>query len=106
VRHEHSRKLDPQLHDHCLIANLVGREDGEFVGLDSRNLFRAMSAARCLYDNELRHQLTQRLGYRWQEVSTERVGTAGGERAKAFGVATSRAFAMTRFRSSPSAGAR
>ncbi|MGH8983192.1 MAG: MobF family relaxase, partial [Acidimicrobiia bacterium] len=67
-RHSTSRNLDPQLHVHAVVANLVETTDGHIRALDGRDLFLHAKTAGHLAGAELRHQLTRRLGVRWREV--------------------------------------
>ena len=46
--HATSREQDPQLHTHCLVANVALRQDGTASALDGRHLYRwKMAWARC-----------------------------------------------------------
>ncbi|MGH9027510.1 MAG: MobF family relaxase [Acidimicrobiia bacterium] len=67
-RHATSRNLDPQLHVHVVIANMVETADGRMRALDGRDLYLHAKTAGHLAGAELRHQLTSRLGVRWREV--------------------------------------
>jgi conjugative relaxase-like TrwC/TraI family protein len=70
--HSVSRALDPHLHTHVVVANLGHGPDGRWTALDGRGLFAHALAAGHLYDAELRHRLTQRLGLGWQLRSSGR----------------------------------
>jgi conjugative relaxase-like TrwC/TraI family protein len=64
--HRTSREGDPQLHTHCVIPNLVRRdEDREWVALDATALYRWAKAAGSVYQEELRRRLTDQLGVAW-----------------------------------------
>jgi conjugative relaxase-like TrwC/TraI family protein len=63
--HRTSRAGDPQLHTHAVIANLVCRDDGRWVSLDATALYRWAKAAGCVYQEELRQRLSERLGVGW-----------------------------------------
>lgn len=63
--HRTSRAGDPQLHTHAVIANLVCRDDGRWVSLDATPLYRWAKAAGCVYQEELRRRLSERLGVGW-----------------------------------------
>ena len=63
--HRTSRDGDPQLHTHCVIPNLVMRDDGSSVALDAGALYEWKRAAGCIYPEELRTRLTLRLGVEW-----------------------------------------
>jgi hypothetical protein len=70
-----SRADDPQLHTHVVVANKV-------KGVDGRLLFRYQLAAGYLHEAVLRHELTQRLGVRWQPVRNGMADIAGFTRAQ------------------------
>ncbi len=59
--HSTSREQDPQLHTHCLIANLAPRQDGTYGAVDGRHLFRWKMALGAIYRAELAEQLQTRL---------------------------------------------
>ncbi len=63
-----SRADDPQLHTHVVIANKVKGKDGIWRTVDGRLLYRYQLAAGYLHEAVLRHELTQRMGVRWQPV--------------------------------------
>jgi len=68
-RHRTSRADDPLLHTHVLVANLARTsDDGVWRTLDSRKLFAHAKTAGVLYQAQLRHELTVRLGVAWQPV--------------------------------------
>ncbi len=68
-RHRTSRALDPQLHDHVLIANSVRTvSDGEWRTLDARGLYRNAKAAGVEYQAFLRAGLRTSLGVEFGEV--------------------------------------
>lgn len=62
--HSTSREQDPQLHTHCLVANVAPRQDGTQGALDGRELFRWKMALGALYRAELASQLESRLSVR------------------------------------------
>lgn len=57
--HSTSRALDPQLHTHCLIANIAPRYDGTWGTLESRDLFLWQASAGAVYKAELAYQLRE-----------------------------------------------
>jgi conjugative relaxase-like TrwC/TraI family protein len=67
-RHRTSRAGDPQLHTHVLVANLahVAGED-RWTALDARPLYAWAKTAGCLYEAQLRAELTRRLGVEWTQ---------------------------------------
>lgn len=64
--HRTSRAPDPHLHSHVLVANLAAGADGRWSALDARALYCHVSTARALYELQLRHELTRRLGVAWR----------------------------------------
>ena len=65
-RQHTSRKLDPQLHTHAVIANRVRAADGRWLALDARTIKLDQRTLSALYHANLRSELTRRLGVRWQ----------------------------------------
>src|SRR5581483_4031568 len=63
--HRTSREGDPQLHTHCVVANLGRRPDGTWTALDATPLYEWGRAAGSVYQEELRRRLTERLGVEW-----------------------------------------
>ena len=69
--HSTSRAQDPQLHTHCLVANVAPRQDGTYGTVDGRPLFRWKMALGAIYRAELAAQLQARL-----PVQIERDGSS------------------------------
>ena len=67
-RHRASRDRDPLLHSHVLVANAVQADDGRWGTLDATRLYRHAKTAGYLYQTQLRHELTRRLGVAWEPV--------------------------------------
>ncbi len=67
-RHRTSRDGDPHLHTHVLVTNSIRTPDGKWRTLDGRGLLVHMKTAGYIYDAQLRHELTERLGVEWQPV--------------------------------------
>ena len=67
--HATSRALEPQLHHHVVVANYGRGKDGAGRALDARMLFLHAKTASYVAGAELRHQLTARLGVRWEKVA-------------------------------------
>ncbi len=63
--HRTSREGDPQLHTHCVIPNVVQRQDGSWVAIDGAPTFKWAKAAGSIYQEELRRRLSERLGVAW-----------------------------------------
>ena len=64
-RQHTSRRLDPQLHTHAVIANRVPA-DGRWLALDARTIKLDQRTLSALYHAGLRAELTRRLGVAWQ----------------------------------------
>lgn len=60
--HNLSRELDPQLHTHCVVANITKREDGEWRALSNEQLYDNKILFGQHYRNELSANLKE-LGY-------------------------------------------
>jgi conjugative relaxase-like TrwC/TraI family protein len=89
--HHTSRAADPQLHSHCVIPNLVRREDLRFVSLDATHLYDWAKAAGSIYQEDLRRRLSGSLGVAWGEDRNgcrEMLGFTG-EQLRAFSKRTS-----------------
>jgi conjugative relaxase-like TrwC/TraI family protein len=67
-RHRSSRNGDPQLHTHVLIANATKGPDGKWTRLYHPAIYEHAKTASYLYEANLRHELSRRLGVEWQEV--------------------------------------
>ena len=61
-RHDTSRNLDPQLHSHAVLANMVRGEDGKWRSMANEGLYLRQKLIGMLYRNELAGGLA-RLGY-------------------------------------------
>ena len=66
-RQHTSRKLDPQLHSHAVIANRVRAPDGRWLALDARTIKIDQRTLSALYHANLRSELTRRLGVTWHQ---------------------------------------
>ncbi|MGH3080864.1 MAG: MobF family relaxase, partial [Gaiellaceae bacterium] len=67
-RHRTSRAQDPHLHTHVVVANMTRTQDGEWRGLDGQAMLKTYRlAAGYLYEAQLRHELTLRLGLEWTQ---------------------------------------
>jgi conjugative relaxase-like TrwC/TraI family protein len=65
-RQHTSRRLDPQLHTHAVIANRVQAPDGRWLALDARTIKIDQRTLSALYHANLRSELTRRLGVEWE----------------------------------------
>lgn len=63
--HRTSRAGDPQLHVHCLVPNVVERDDGGHVAIDAAPVHEWLKASGTVFQAELQRQLTDRLGLVW-----------------------------------------
>lgn len=68
-RHRTSRMGDPQLHWHVLVANSTRGPDGTWRTLDGTRIYPALRTAGFLFEAEMRHELTRRIGVRWRPAS-------------------------------------
>ncbi|MEZ5078185.1 MAG: MobF family relaxase [Solirubrobacterales bacterium] len=66
--HRSSRTGDPQLHTHVLVANATKGPDGRWSRLHHPSLYEHAKTASYVYEAHLRHELTHRLGVKWQSV--------------------------------------
>jgi conjugative relaxase-like TrwC/TraI family protein len=66
--HRSSRNGDPQLHTHVLVANAARGPNGRWTRLYHPAIYEHAQTASYLYQAQLRHELTRRLGVEWQEV--------------------------------------
>ncbi len=64
-RHTTNRNLEPQLHDHVVIANIAADPNGTTKTIAARSLFRHATTAGHLAGQAVRHHLTEHLGYEW-----------------------------------------
>ena len=61
-RHDTSRNLDPALHTHSVIANMVRSGDGKWRTMSNERLYASKMVLGAMYRNELAQELS-RLGY-------------------------------------------
>lgn len=66
-RQHTSRRLDPQLHTHAVIANRVKAPDGRWLALDARTIKIDQRTISALYHANLRSEMTGRLGVEWRQ---------------------------------------
>ncbi|MFN7147899.1 MAG: MobF family relaxase [Microthrixaceae bacterium] len=67
-RHRTSRDRDPLVHTHVLVANSVRADDGRWRTIDATALYDHARTGGYLYQAQLRHELTGRLGVSWRPV--------------------------------------
>lgn len=75
--HATSRRLDPQLHAHVIVANTVETPNGTHRALDGSALFAHARTAGYLAGAQLCHELTERLGVSWRPVRSGITEVAG-----------------------------
>ena len=66
--HGVNRNLDPHLHSHVVMANLVHGADGRWGACDQRGLWAHRAAGGAVYEAHLRAGLTAEFGVRWCET--------------------------------------
>ena len=69
-RHDTSRNLDPQLHTHAVIANMVLGGDGKWRTMANEKLYRRQKLVGMVYRAELARELTE-LGYRIEKTHAD-----------------------------------
>ena len=71
-RHDTSRALDPQLHTHAVIANMVENSEGRLTALHNDQLFRMVKLGSEIYRTELASSARE-LGYTVDRVGKDRL---------------------------------
>lgn len=61
-----SRNHDPQLHTHCVLSAAARGSDGRVSAINATTIHQASKIIGSVYQQELRHQLTQELGVSWE----------------------------------------
>ena len=90
-RHDASRNLDPALHTHSVIANMVRGEDGKWRSMANERLYASKMLLGALYRNELAGELAK-LGYGIEKTHADgRFEIAGVPRAVIDAYSTRRA---------------
>ena len=80
-RHDTSRNLDPQLHTHAVLANMVQGEDGKWRTMSNESLYRRQKLIGMVYRSELAREL-HGLGYGVEKTHADgRFEIAGVPRA-------------------------
>jgi len=75
-RHDTNRELEPQLHEHVVIANMASAADGRTQALDARGLFAHATTAGHLAEAEMQHH-TNRRGLAWTPTHRGIANVAG-----------------------------
>ena len=76
-RHDTSRNLDPQLHTHAVLANMVKGEDDKWRSMANERLYGSKMLLGALYRSELAASLT-RLGYEIEKTHADGRFEIGG----------------------------
>ena len=76
-RHDTSRNLDPQLHTHAVLANMVQGGDGKWRSMANEGLYARQKLIGMLYRNELAAGLAK-LGYRLEKTHADGRFEIGG----------------------------
>ena len=69
-RHDTSRNLDPQLHTHAVLANMLLGEDGKWRSMSNEALYRQQKLIGIIYRSELAHSLSK-MGYGIQKSHSD-----------------------------------
>ncbi len=91
-RHLVSRNLDPQLHTHCVVANITRGSAGDWRSIEPTALHRRKKLIGAHYRNELARRL-QELGY---EIVPTMIGPVPGFEIAGYGRAVREAFSTRR----------
>jgi conjugative relaxase-like TrwC/TraI family protein len=75
--HGVNRNLDPHLHTHVVMGNLVHGEDSRWSACDQRGLSAHRQAGAAVYAAHLRAELTGRLAVQWSQAPLERAEIDG-----------------------------
>ena len=76
-RHDTNRSLEPQLHEHVVVANMATTDRGEARAVDARGLHAHATPAGYLAAAQLRYEMRDRLGVEWGEVYKGLADVAG-----------------------------
>ena len=69
-RHDTSREQDPSTHTHCVVLNMVEREDGKWRSISSEALFQHKMVAGLVYRSALAIEL-QKLGFDIEQTHSD-----------------------------------
>ena len=94
-RHNTNRALEPQLHEHVVVANMATNSLGETRAVDARGLFAHATTAGYLAGAELRTQLADRLGVTWQHPYKGLADIDGVERPAIMAISSRREALMS-----------
>ena len=88
-RHTTNRALEPQLHEHVVIANIATSPTGQIRAVDARGLFAHATPAGYLAAAQLRHDLRE-IGIAWGPIHKGLADIAGIDRHQIMAVSTRR----------------
>lgn len=71
-KHEESRNLDPQLHTHCVLLNMLKGEDGKWRTMENRSIFENKMLIGAVYHNALASEL-KKLGYQIEQTGKNNI---------------------------------
>ena len=94
-RHYTNRALEPQLHEHVVVANMARNSLGETRAVDARGLFAHATTAGYLAAAQLRTELADRLGVAWCEVHKGIADIDGVGRSTIMAISSRRQALMT-----------
>jgi len=94
-RHYTNRSLEPQLHEHVVVANMARNSLGEIRAVDARGLFAHATTAGYLAAAELRTELADRLGVAWSEVHKGIADIDGVDRSTIMAISSRRQALMS-----------
>ncbi len=80
-RHDTSRALDPQLHTHAVIQNMVLGSDGKWTALSNEDIYRNKMLIGAVYRNELARNLEE-IGYQVESRGAHGVAEIRGVSAE------------------------
>jgi len=88
-RHTTNRALEPQLHEHVVVANMATNPAGSIRAVDARGLFAHATPAGYLAAAQLRYELRQ-AGMEWGEVHKGLADIAGVDREEIMAMSSRR----------------
>lgn len=94
-RHYTNRALEPQLHEHVVVANMARNSLGETRAVDARGLFAHATTAGYLAAAELRSELADQLGVAWADVHKGIADIDGVDRSTIMAISSRREALMT-----------
>ena len=93
-RHDTNRELEPQLHEHVVIANMARSGDGRVQAIDGRGLYAHATTAGFLAEAQMQH-VTNRRGLAWTPTQRGIANVAGVSEAAIRAMSTRREQILT-----------